>query len=100
MKYSLTVAKGGNIFFLIAVVLAGFSFPFGFADAHVAILGDFVNNGAAGGNIVGGRTNILAMDITLPAADQDTFLDGDGSDSTAAGAQEGPPANGTALIRF
>ena len=70
------------------------------AQAHVAIQGNFVNNGAAGGNIVGGRTNILALDVTLPAADQDTFLDGDGSDSTAAGAQEGPPANGTALIRF
>ena len=69
-------------------------------QAHVAIQGNFVNNGAVGGNIVGGRTNLLALDVTLPAADADAFLDGDGSDSTAAGAQEGPPAAGTALIRF
>lgn len=91
-----------GLFTAFAVVFAlfgGFFAAVPSAEAHTAILGDFVNNGAAGGNIVGGRTNILAMDITLPAADDDLFLDGDGSDSDAAGAQAAI-ANGTALIRF
>lgn len=87
--FAVAFTLSGGVFFLSAPQ----------AQAHVAILGDFVNNGAAGGNIVGGRTNILAMDITLPAADDDLFLDGDGSDSTAAGAQAAI-ANGAVFVRF
>ena len=86
-------------FALVFTLFGGFFVGVPSSDAHTAILGDFVNNGAAGGNIVGGRTNLLALDITLPAADDELFLDGDGSDSTAAGAQAAI-ANGAAFVRF
>ena len=71
-------------FALVFTLFGGFFVGVPSSDAHTAILGDFVNNGAAGGNIVGGRTNLLALDITLPAADDELFLDGDGSDSSSA----------------
>ncbi|OHA49596.1 MAG: hypothetical protein A2682_03695 [Candidatus Terrybacteria bacterium RIFCSPHIGHO2_01_FULL_58_15] len=59
----------------------------------------FTNNGAAGGNVPQGNTNLVGLDITLPPIDADTFLDGDGDASTAAGAA-GAIAAGDALVQL
>ncbi|MEX2008146.1 MAG: hypothetical protein WD850_01490, partial [Candidatus Spechtbacterales bacterium] len=45
----------------------------------------FTNNNAPAASPNPGNENVLVFDLTLPAPDEDTFLDGDGTGTTGAG---------------
>jgi len=88
MKPQKAVRVSGIVMLLVAMVLGLSGNPF-FVASLFAAAPVFTNNGTTETTSVSpGNTNQLGLDITLPAPDADTFLDGDGTTSTAAGAQE------------